>query len=144
LPVTLDEIRIRNPKVDDLGDVINDLTTLENQFLYDEKEIFLQYIDNTKTFNFFNELQPHNAFHILVREWNQDTWALGPIYEVKVDKSTHASKFSLFLSEKLFPHIDPDHLLCSKVSSNQIKSFKRGDLVLRRWSKLKSQSIWLG
>jgi hypothetical protein len=84
------------------------------------------------------------VFHILVREWDQQTWALGPIYEVRVDKNLHASKFSQFLSDKVFPHIDADNLFCSKVSSTQIKTFKRADLTLRRWSRLKTQATWLG
>ncbi len=34
-------IRVRNPKGDDLGDVLNDTETMENQYLFDEKEIYL-------------------------------------------------------------------------------------------------------
>ena len=143
-PLSLDQIRIRNPKTDDLGDVISDLSTLETQFLYDEKDIYMQVIDPHKTFNFVNDLHKHNCYHILVREWNSDTWDFGPLYEVKVDKNSHANKFSAFLTEHMFPHILAEDLQCSKVGASQIKTFRRGDLILRRWSRLKTQATWLG
>lgn len=130
---------MRNPKADDLGDVIADNSTMEHQFLYDEKEIYLQIIDKERTFDHFSKLV-HNTVHILVREWRPDTWALGPLYEVRVDKDIIASKFSIFLTDKVFPHIEPDNLFCCKVSLTLIRHFKRGDLILRRWSRLKSQS----
>ena len=87
---------------------------------------------------------PHNAYHVLVREWNPETWEFSPMYEVKVDKNILASKFSIFLSEKVFPHIPADNLFSCKVSKDSMKNFKRGDLVLRKWSRLKNQSTWLG
>jgi hypothetical protein len=61
---------IRNPKADDLGDVINDLSSLENQFLYDEKEIYMQIIDPVLNLDFTTDTTANNAYHILVREWN--------------------------------------------------------------------------
>lgn len=124
--------------------MISDFTSLENQFLYDDKHIYLQIVDDSRTFDCLGELQQNNAYHILVREWDPETWALGPLFEVRVDKNMHASKFSQFLSERVFPHISADNLHCSKVSSTQVKNFKRGDLILRRWSRLKTQATWLG
>jgi hypothetical protein len=44
-PIPIERVRIRNPKVDDLGEVVSDLTSLEQQFLYDDKQIYLQIID---------------------------------------------------------------------------------------------------
>jgi hypothetical protein len=38
-------VRIRNPKVDDFGDVILDNSSLEYQYLYDEKDIYMQIVD---------------------------------------------------------------------------------------------------
>lgn len=67
---------------------------------------------------------------------------MGPLFEIKLDKSTYASKFATFLNEKVFPHIASEDLYCCKV--NFLKNFKRGDLVLKRWSKLKNQMTWLG
>jgi hypothetical protein len=67
---------------------------MENYYLFDEKEIYFQIINPEKTFECVNTLQPNNAFHILVREWNPETWLLGPLYEVKIDKMIQASKFS--------------------------------------------------
>ena len=137
-PLSIDDVRVRNPKTDDIGDVISDTSSLENQFLYDEKEIYLQIIDKEKTLDLTNDINKHNAYHILIREFNPSTWDLGAIYEVKIDKNATASKFSQAVSEKLFPHIEHDHLFFSKVNHSQIKTFKRADLVLRRWSRLRN------
>jgi hypothetical protein len=41
-----------------------------------------------------NELNPDNAYHILVREFDPESWQLGQLYEVKIDKNIHAGKFS--------------------------------------------------
>jgi ABC-type Fe3+/spermidine/putrescine transport system ATPase subunit len=142
--ISQEDVRVRNPKTDDIGDVICDTSTLENQYLYDEKEIYLQIIDKEKTVDSTGEISQHNAYHIMIREFNPETWQLGPIYEVKVDRNATASKFSQLVSERLYPHINPDNLFFSKVSQSQIKNFKRSDLVLRRWSRLRNQSTWLG
>lgn len=91
-----------------------------------------------------NPLQPDNAFHIFIREWNPWTWELGPLYEVKLDKNATATKLSAFVQEHIFPHIEGDNLFFSKVAFSQVKTFRRADLVLRRWSRLKNQAIWLG
>lgn len=53
-----------------MGEVINDYELMENQYLYDEKEIYLQIINKEKTFNFYNDKQPNNCYYILIREWN--------------------------------------------------------------------------
>lgn len=85
-PLTLDKFRIRNPKIDDLGEVINDGDIMENYYLYDEKEIYVQEIIPERNFESINSLNPNNVYHVIVREWNPDTWKLGPVYEVKIDK----------------------------------------------------------
>jgi hypothetical protein len=41
-----------------------------------------------------NELHPDNAYHVIVREFDPESWLLGPMYEVKIDKNSHAGKFS--------------------------------------------------
>lgn len=115
---------------------------MENCYLFDEKEIFVQEIITEKNFEQVGSLTPNNAFHIVVREWNPETWLLGPIYEVKVDKMIYASKFHALLAEKVFPHIDTENLYCCKVSS--VKQFRRADLALKRWNKLKQQMTWIG
>ena len=115
---------------------------METFYLFDDKEFYFQEIIPEKNFSFVKESMPNNAFHILVREWNPETWKFGPIYEVKVDKNIHASKFSQFLSEKVFPHIPAETLFCSKV--NNIRQFKRADLAIKRWNRLLNQNVWLG
>ena len=99
-------------------------------------------IDHSKTFEIVKETNPNDCYHILIREWDPESWLLGPLYEVRVDKNLYANKFAAFLTEKVFPHIPSDNLFCCKVT--QLRNFKRGDLVLRRWSKLKTQATWLG
>ena len=116
-PVSEDMIRIRNPKSDDLGDVINDSSSLDTQFLYDEKEIYLQVADPDMTYSFVSQLNPSNCYHIVIREFNGQTWELGPPYEVKVDRNERANRLSDFLSEKIFKHISPENLACTKVSA---------------------------
>jgi len=133
--VSLENVRLRNPKVDDIGEVINDSETMENCYLYDDKQIYLQVVDPSKTFELVSPLHTYSCLHVLIREWNPDTWKLGTLYEIKVDKQVYASKFSQFLSEKVFPHIPPEDMLFCRV--NLSKSFKRGDLVLKRWNKLR-------
>ena len=77
-----------------------------------------------------------------MREWDSETWELGPVVEVRIDKSTHASKFGSFLVANVFPHLTVESLFCTKI--NYVKNFKRGDLVVRRWNSLKNQSQWIG
>ena len=128
-----DQIRMRNPRLEDLGEVIADNDIMENFYLYDGKEFLLQVLDPERNFEFVTN--PNNAYHILIREWNPQTWELGPLKEVKVEKSCYATKFHTFLCEKVFPHIPSDCLVYAKV--NFLKNFKRGDLYLKRWNTIK-------
>lgn len=95
--LTLEDIRLRNPRVDDLGDVIHDCDILENFHLYDDKEFSLQIVDKKRSFDLLSKTHPENCYHVLLREWNPDTWHLGPIMEVRVDKSTSANRFGNFV-----------------------------------------------
>lgn len=135
-------MRLRNPKIDDLGEVIHDDQSMDTFYLYDDKEIYLQEVIADKNFELINPNLPSNVYHIIVREWNPETWQLGPIFEVKIDKNMHASKLSNFLSEKVFPHILAETLFCSKVSS--LRQFRRSDLALKKWNRLMHQNVWLG
>lgn len=85
--LAVEDIRLRNPKLDDLGEVIHDCEILENYHLFDEKEIHMQILDKNRSFDFINVNQPDNCYHILLREWNPETWELGPVMEVRLDKS---------------------------------------------------------
>lgn len=82
----MDQFRLRNPKLDDLGEVIFEGETMDSYYLFDEKEIFLQKIVPDRNFESISHISPHNAYYIIMREWNPETWQLGPIYEVKIDK----------------------------------------------------------
>ena len=47
--------------------MIPDTSSLENQFLYDEKEIYLQAIDPKMTLDLTTDINKHNAYHLLIR-----------------------------------------------------------------------------
>ena len=96
-PLECEQVRIRNPKGDDIGDVLLDNTSLEYQYLFDEKDIHVQVVDQEMTFEFVNDHAPFNVFHVMVREFNPETWELGPIYELKIDKNLQANKFAALL-----------------------------------------------
>ena len=67
---------------------------MDNLDLFDGKEIYLQIVDLTKEYSFVNQKDPKNCYHILVREWDPETWLFGPLYEVKVDKQAYSNKFA--------------------------------------------------
>ena len=69
-------MRIRNPKNDDLGEVLsNDDAPLENCFLYDGKEFLVQKKPDTA-------IDSDGVYTILVREWLPDTWAFAELHEI--------------------------------------------------------------
>jgi len=72
---SIKDFRLRNPKNDDLGEVMTyDTTTpLDSFFLFDGKQFLVQKSDL--------EVQP-NTYNILVREWNPATWEFGTLYEI--------------------------------------------------------------
>jgi hypothetical protein len=77
----------------------------------------VQIIDPERTFEFVNDLAPYNVFHILIREFDPETWQLGPLYELKLDKNLHANKFAALIQEHVYPHISAANLFFSKISS---------------------------
>jgi hypothetical protein len=89
-----------------------------------------------------NQRDPNNAYYILVREWDPESWNFGPLIEVKVDKQAYSNKLALFLSEKVFPHIPAENLQGCKL--NFLQGFKRSDLVLKRWNIIKAQATKIG
>ncbi len=142
-PLDPDTIRIRNPKSEgDFGELLNDCDILENCHLYDEKELFVSKQNKDRQFDFVNKINPDNSHYILFREWDGETWELGPVYEVRVDKSISGTRLGKLLSESVFPHIPSESLFVTKIAF--VKNFKRGDLAVRNWNTLKNQSMWLG
>lgn len=79
-----------------------------------------------------------DVYHIMVREWDPDTWLFGPIYEVAIDKNCYSNKLAIFLSANIFPHIPADNLQAVKLQI--IAGFRRGDLPLKRWTVMKTQA----
>lgn len=87
----IDSIRLRNPKNDDLGEVMlyNDEDLLEKYFLFDGKEFLVQ--------KAFTKVQEASVYNLLVREWNPQTWEFGTLYEITVDKLLSYDKLAVFL-----------------------------------------------
>ena len=83
----ISQIRLRNPKNDDLGDIITSKEeqeeALDAYFLYDDKEFLVQKIDENLNISQIKD-DTESSYTILVREWHPDTWAFGTLYEVKI------------------------------------------------------------
>ena len=90
---------------DDLGEVVNNSDPIENCHLIDEQDIYLQILDPKYNFDFSNPKNPTNVYNILFREWDPETWKMGNLYEIAVDKNATANKLATFLVENVFPHI---------------------------------------
>lgn len=72
---SLDKFILRNPKSDDLGEVLLDHKTVEESMLYDEKEIYVQRV----AINMQPTLTTKEEdiyLHLIVREFNPATWEL--------------------------------------------------------------------
>lgn len=95
---TESELRVRNPKNDDLGDVItisgeNEGQLLSQFFLFDGKEFLVQKCDEY----FVSQCDTEASYSILIREWRPDTWDFGPMYEVQVEKMITCAKLAEFI-----------------------------------------------
>lgn len=77
---------------------------------------------------------PTKILHVLVREWDSDTWQFGPVKEVQVPRNMKSVDFGKYLQSKVFPHIESDNLFATKISF--LKSFVRSDLAMRGWQSL--------
>eukprot|EP00347_Sterkiella_histriomuscorum_P024007 403332628 len=130
--------KLRIGKDDELGDVMRDSEIIDNYDLYEGKQLYLEIIDQNQSFDFVNFKDPNNCYHILVREWDPETWKFGRVFDIKVDKQAYSNKLAIFLSEKVFPHIPAENIQGCKL--NFLKGFKRSELVLKRWNVLKTQA----
>ena len=132
---------IRNPKNDDLGDVVAEPNDpLEQLFLYDGKELLVQKINEDYRLCQTTEKTP--TYTILVREWRGDTWEFGTLYEVTIDKLLTCDKLAEFLQANLFPLIPLTSLFGARV--NILKPYVRSDLALKGWRSLSQQTQWVG
>jgi hypothetical protein len=125
--LSIEDIRLRNPKNDDLGEVMSytDDDLLEKYFLYDGKEFLVQKVHSSMS------RDQVDVYNILVKEWNPATWEFGTLHEVAIDKMLSCEKLVELLQSSLFPHIPEKQLFATKV--NICKPFIRSDLVLRSW-----------
>lgn len=89
----MEEVRIRNPKIDNhIGEVVKENDNLDNLYLFDEKQIYIQVLVPEEQFSCVGRSNAE-CVHVIIREWNAQTWQIGKLYEVKVDKNLSASKF---------------------------------------------------
>lgn len=136
--IELGQIRLRNPKNDDLGEVLppeNDGIQIDSLFVYDGKEFIVQISDKL--------IEPcEKTYLILVREWKPDTWEFGPLFEVGVQRMMSCDQLALFLQANFYPHIAINNLFGLKV--NILKEWTRSEVVLRSWHSLHSQKDWIG
>ena len=120
------DMRMRNPKNDDLGDVLHigleedhKEQLLENYHLYDGKEFLVQKVDPdyfVSQVDAFTLNEAGMVYNILVREFKPETWEFGPTYEVQIDKMITCDKLADFLQANLFPHIPLNFLFGTKVN----------------------------
>jgi hypothetical protein len=97
-------------------------------------------LEKSKQFEYVNPNHNNdNCHYVLFREWNPETWELGPVIEVKVEKIAIASKFGVFVGNTVYPHIGAENLMFCKIV--YAKNFRRGDLAVKGWNNLKNQSL---
>ena len=75
---------LRNPNFD-LGQLINDDDKIDNLFLFDGKEIYLQLADAETHLPYISALGK-DKLQILVREWHPDTWELSDVKMIDFPK----------------------------------------------------------
>lgn len=73
------------------------------------------------------------VYNILVREWNADSWELGPVHEVQVEKMIKCCDLAQFLHENLYPHIPVNQMFAARINLTVDKPFIRSDLNLCKW-----------
>jgi len=109
----LEQMRIRNPKGEELGEVVRDTDIMENKFLQDGKAFYLQMVEGEQLT--IPGTIVDDFYHILIRSWNPESWAFSPLHEIRIGKNVHASKFAQFIQQELFPRIELDNLFATKI-----------------------------
>ena len=90
--------------------------------LYDDKEFYIHPNQPDMFIPYTSEIEANKkSLNILVREWNGETWAFGPIKEIQVPRNMKSSDFGKYIQEKLFPNIAVENLFGTKISF--LKSF---------------------
>lgn len=85
---SVDQVRLRNPKNDDMGEVLfNDEATLETLFVFDNKEFIVQKMPESA-------IDTGEHYNVLVREWCPADWSFGPLHEVAIDKLMSTDKLA--------------------------------------------------
>lgn len=141
---TVDDMRLRNAKNNDFGPICKEFTNdgeecqVHELGIWDNKEFYVQ---KTEHEHQLYQKFDGNVYNILVREWKADTWELGPIYEVQIDKMLTYQKLCEFLVQNVFKHIPPEYMFAAR---HQMQNgFIRSDLAQKRWSSLNLKQ-WIG
>ena len=77
---------------------------------------------------------PSASIGVLIREFNPETWELGPLFEVQIPKTLKANDFGKYVHQKFFSHILSEHFWGTKVAL--IKHFIRSNLILKKWDNM--------
>lgn len=147
---SIDQVRLRNPKNDDLGDIIavNGSTSeslLSTLFLHDGKEFLVQKLNPDEQVSQIDINSQDPSYTFLVRQWNPQTWEFGTLYELTIDKTLTCNKLAEFIQANLYPDIDINHLFATRVNIlSDVKPFVRSDLALKSWRGLQHQKSWVG
>jgi Fe2+ transport system protein FeoA len=132
--LTLADFRLRNPQ-NDFGSVVNDFDILEDLNLFDDKDIYLQINQPEKLVAYKGEDEADGKrLHILVREWDPETWQFGSLMEVEVPRTLKAVALGQYLHKTLFSHIPDNQFFGTRIAF--FKSFIRSDLAMRAWFNL--------
>ena len=73
---------------------------------------------------------------MLFREWDPSTFEFSDLKEVRISKNAHANKVAEWLVAHIFTDIELENLYVTKI--HNIRGFKRGDLAVKAWRKLKT------
>ena len=131
------QMRLRNIKNADLGSIVRTSTadgeecTIEDFVLWDNKEFYIQKADHENLVEQSRDLG--RVYNILVREWNADSWELGPVHEVQVEKMIKCCDLAQFLHDNLYPHIPVNQMFAARINLTVDKPFIRSDLNFCKW-----------
>lgn len=100
-----EDFSLRHPKIDDFGDLLqDDQETLDNFYLFDDKEFYVQIHSDS---NDFLTMKPdsedtNDRFSLLVREFDPDTWQFGKLNEIRIPKLSKINVLTKFVQKELF------------------------------------------
>ena len=133
---------VRNPNFD-IGQLFKDSDKVENMFLFDGKELYLQIWDDSCCIPYHAE-SGVEMLQIIVREWRPDSWEVSSLRMIEFPKQSKSHHFGQYL-QSLFPQIQAQHLFACRIAL--MRNFARADLCLKKWFQVALSGTgnqWLG